>query len=92
MRIQSRFLLLSLAVGSINATQLSDVALRGEVAADQLLLSWSKGRPAFQLQGKANIADPWANVGAPIQTNSIALSLQGEQKFFSHRSGLYGAL
>jgi hypothetical protein len=82
MRIQSRFLLLSLAVGSINATQLSDVALRAEVAGDQLLLSWSKGRPAFQLQGKANIADAWANISAPIPTNSIALPLQGEQKFF----------
>src|ERR1043165_6729773 len=82
MKIQSPFLLLSLAVGSINATPLSDVVLHAEVSDDQLLLSWSEGRPVFQLQGKANIADPWANISAPTPTNSITLPLQGDQKFF----------
>src|SRR5690348_15252009 len=82
MKFQNGFLLLSLAVGSISATQLSDFALHAEVSDDQLLLSWSEGRPAFQLQGKANIGDPWANISAPTQTNSIALPLQDDQKFF----------
>jgi len=82
MTIQGQFLFLSVAVRSITAAPLSDLALRAEVSSDQLLLSRSEGRPTFQVQGKANIADPWINIGNPIETNSMALPLHGSQKFF----------
>jgi hypothetical protein len=82
MKIQNQFLFLSIAVGSISANELSELALRAEISNNQLLLSWSEGRPTFQLQGKANIADTWVTIGDPTETNSMALPLQGSQRFF----------
>lgn len=82
MKIQSQCLLLSLAISSVNATPLAEIALRAEVSGNELLLSWSDGRPTFQLQGKTSLTDSWANIGSPTETNSVALPLQGGQKFF----------
>ena len=82
MKMQNPLLFLALTLGSVNATELSDVALRAEVSGGQLLLAWSSGRPAYQLQGKENLNDPWVNIGSPIQTHSINLPVHDRHKFF----------
>src|SRR5689334_10088888 len=66
MKLASRSFLCCLAVLSGKGAPVSEVALQAKISGDQLLLSWSEGRPTFQLQGKANLADKWNNIGTPL--------------------------
>ena len=82
MKSLSRSFLFCLAVLSGKAGPVSEVALHADISGDQLLLSWSEGRPTFQLQGKANLSDNWNNIGTPPDRNSTSVPLQGDRKFF----------
>ena len=49
---------------------------------DSAIVTWTNGRPSYQLQSRSQLADSWANVGSPT-TNAFAVTpVSGTQSFF----------
>jgi hypothetical protein len=61
---------------------LAPIALDIETAGDQLFLTWTNGKPMYQVQGKSSLNEPWQNIGAPTAETRIPLPTDGTQRFF----------
>src|SRR4051812_32596994 len=48
------------------------------VAGNQGTLTWSGGRPTYQVQTRSNLTANWVNVGAPTSNNFAVVPLVGD--------------
>ncbi len=49
---------------------------------NQTSITWTNGRPAYQLQMRSDVDQPWTNVGSPTTDHSAVLPLDGSRAFF----------
>jgi hypothetical protein len=52
------------------------------VNANRLTLTWTGGRPAYQVQSRTSLDQNWINVGEPTTANALDISLDADQSFF----------
>src|SRR5262249_22409452 len=52
------------------------------IANDQVMLTWTNGRPPYQLRPRSALDLPWVNLGAPTGDNFAAIPITGTQGFF----------
>jgi hypothetical protein len=52
------------------------------IANDQVMLTWTNGRPTYQVQTRSTLDASWVNVGAPTGDNFAAIPITGAQGFF----------
>jgi hypothetical protein len=48
----------------------------------QIVLNWSGGRPAYQVQTCADLSGAWTNLGGPTSSNALVVAMNGGQAFF----------
>ena len=72
-----------LLVNNLNAEALPPFAITGlTVSNNQVVLSWTGGRPSYMVQTRTNLADDWINYGAPFTNSLVAIPMSGGQAFF----------
>ncbi len=52
------------------------------VQSNQTLLTWTNGRPTYQVQMRSSMNQPWSNVGISTSNQSMVLPFNGTQAFF----------
>ncbi|HXJ60695.1 MAG TPA: spondin domain-containing protein [Verrucomicrobiae bacterium] len=52
------------------------------VHSNLVTLTWTNGRPTYQLQTRSDSSQPWSNVGTPTSENSATLPFNAAQAFF----------
>src|SRR6185436_2545124 len=65
-----------------NAADTSPIITSIVVYSNQTLLTWTNGRPTYQLQMRSDLNQPWSNIGSPTSNYSMALPFKGAQAFF----------
>jgi len=65
-------------------TPVLPIRLRIQLIGSEVLLSWTGGRPPFQVQKTYELTSPvaWTNVGEPVWTNAMVLSVEQSNVFF----------
>ncbi|MFO1500521.1 MAG: spondin domain-containing protein [Verrucomicrobiota bacterium] len=58
--------------------QLTDAYVRD----DALILSWAGGRPAYQVQTRTTLLEPWSNVGGPTTDTAVMVPLNERHAIF----------
>jgi hypothetical protein len=53
-----------------------------QVDADHLALTWTGGRPAYQVQSRMGLDQNWTNVGEPTTANALDIPLDANQAIF----------
>lgn len=53
-----------------------------QVRDNQTVLTWTNGRPSYQVQTRSSLIQPWSNVGTPASNYSAVLPSNGTQAFF----------
>lgn len=72
------FSTLSIARGADLSPLITDFQVHGS----ELFLTWTNGRPSYQVQTRSDINQPWYNVGSPISQTSTTVPISGSQAFF----------
>jgi hypothetical protein len=52
------------------------------VNGNQAVLTWTNGRPGYQVQMRSNLTQNWVNLGPPTNATTVAITLTGQQAFF----------
>lgn len=73
---------LAFAFTLANAADTSPLITSIVVEGNQTLLTWTNGRPTYQVQMRSSMNQPWSNVGVPTSNCSATLPLNGTQAFF----------
>src|SRR5882724_6842600 len=50
--------------------------------ANQLTLTWTGGRPTYQVQSRTSLDQNWTNFGEPTAANALDIPLDANQAFF----------
>jgi len=81
-------ILIALSLGFSSAEVLADfttppVTITSITAKNgQLTLTWTGGRPTYQLQSRPDTSLNWTNVGVPVSNNVAVISLGARRAFF----------
>jgi hypothetical protein len=68
---------------NIVVTAANALSMAISLNATNLLLSWNGGIAPYQLQVATNLASPvWNNIGGPIATNSLSITLTNEAAYY----------
>lgn len=72
------------ALGSFVArAEIPPVAISSIVASNgQFVISWTGGRPNFQVQTASNLSGDWSNLGAPTSASAATIPMTSGQAFF----------
>src|SRR5688572_16842770 len=67
-----------LADGSVSPVTISSIS----VSNSQVVLTWSGGRPTYQVQTRSSLAGNWANLDAPTSNSVAVIPIDSAQAFF----------
>lgn len=73
---------LALAACRVGAVDAAPVITSIVVSNNQTLLTWTDGRPSYQVQMCSDLGQPWTNLGAPTSDRSVTVPFQGTQAFY----------
>jgi hypothetical protein len=73
---------LAFAFSPADAADTSPLITSIVVQGNQTLLTWTNGRPTYQVQIRSSMNQPWSPIGVPTSNYSAALPFNGTQAFF----------